>query len=210
MGRILAGTLNTTLSVTCAISQHRYNKCPLHFSGICYGELRARWPRVNGSPYEYVYLSIGEGVAFVVGWLCLLQDMAMVAAASRASSHNLDLLLNQRLHNLTLEYIGCVDTLNSCPDFVGGVLVVVVGVIVALGLRGRQKLVTFVTSCLVLLVVVFSLIVGLFHLKFELWRNPVNFFPTSYPGVSVFDVKSNEDMIIQNVCLNCNCEDFRL
>eukprot|EP00743_Colponemidia_sp_Colp-15_P010118 GILK01011111.1.p1 GENE.GILK01011111.1~~GILK01011111.1.p1 ORF type:complete len:508 (+),score=69.18 GILK01011111.1:122-1645(+) len=55
------------------------------FSALCYAEFAARLP-VSGSAYIFAYASLGELVAFIIGWNLTLEYGLSAAAISRAWS----------------------------------------------------------------------------------------------------------------------------
>ena len=65
-------------------------------TGLCYCEFASRIPRA-GSAYVYIYLSIGELWAFVVGWNLILEDVIGAAAAGKAVSQYFDSMLNNTI-----------------------------------------------------------------------------------------------------------------
>src|SRR5579862_3371259 len=64
------------------------------FAGLCYAEFAAMIP-VSGSAYSYSYATLGEGVAWFIGWNLVLEYMLAVATVSVGWSGYGISLLNQ-------------------------------------------------------------------------------------------------------------------
>jgi len=66
------------------------------FAGLCYAEFAAMIP-VTGSAYSYSYATLGEGVAWFIGWNLVLEYLFAVATVSVGwSGYAVSLL--QQLH----------------------------------------------------------------------------------------------------------------
>src|SRR5215472_17326646 len=64
------------------------------FAGLCYAEFSAMIP-VSGSAYSYSYATLGEGVAWFIGWNLVLEYLLAVATVSVGWSGYAVSLLNQ-------------------------------------------------------------------------------------------------------------------
>ena len=51
------------------------------FAGLCYAEFAAMIP-VSGSAYSYSYATLGEGIAWFIGWNLVLEYLFAVATVS--------------------------------------------------------------------------------------------------------------------------------
>ncbi|MCX5615869.1 amino acid permease [Bombella sp. TMW 2.2559] len=68
------------------------------FTALCYGELASTFP-VSGSAYAYAYLSMGEKMAWVTGWLLLLEyGIAGTAVAAGFAGYLTSLLKGFGVH----------------------------------------------------------------------------------------------------------------
>jgi len=64
------------------------------FAGLCYAEFAAMIP-VSGSAYSYSYATLGEGVAWFIGWNLVLEYLVAVGAVSVGWSAYVVSLLDQ-------------------------------------------------------------------------------------------------------------------
>src|SRR5580693_4076396 len=63
-------------------------------AGLCYAEFAAMIP-VSGSAYAYAYVTLGEGVAWFIGWNLILEYLFAVATVSVGWSGYVVSLLEQ-------------------------------------------------------------------------------------------------------------------
>ena len=122
------------------------------FTALCYAELASTIP-VAGSSYSYAYATLGEVVAYVVGWCLLLEYAVSAAAVSVGWSEYLNALLDDTIG------VRIPDALSVAPG-AGGVVnlpaVVLVTLCALLLVRGasesaRVNAVMVATKLLVLL-----------------------------------------------------------
>jgi len=66
------------------------------FAGLCYAEFAAMLP-IAGSAYTYAYATMGEFVAWIIGWALVLEYALGAATLSIAWSEYLNNLLNGRI-----------------------------------------------------------------------------------------------------------------
>src|SRR5438128_11699243 len=64
------------------------------FAGLCYAEFAAMIP-IAGSAYTYAYTTMGEFVAWIIGWALILEYALGAATVSIAWSEFLNKLLEQ-------------------------------------------------------------------------------------------------------------------
>ena len=153
-------------------------------SGLCYAEFGARVPKTTGSAYAYSYITVGEIWAFIIGWNLILEYMIGTAADARALSACFDYVIGNVIRNLTLTYIGEINTpgLGTYPDILSFVVTIVVTTVLAIGVKQSSTFST-IFNVLNFLVVLFIVVVGLFFIDTRNWTEGKGFFPYGASGV---------------------------
>uniref|UniRef100_A0A8C7E9A5 Solute carrier family 7 member 14 n=1 Tax=Nothoprocta perdicaria TaxID=30464 RepID=A0A8C7E9A5_NOTPE len=151
-------------------------------SGVCYAEFGVRVPKTTGSAYTYSYVTVGEFVAFFIGWNLILEYLIGTAAGASALSSMFDSLANHTISRWMISSVGTLNGLEeSYPDLLALVIAVIVTIIVAMGVKNSVGL-NNVLNVINLVVWIFIMIAGLFFVKGDNWSEG-QFLPFGWPGV---------------------------
>ncbi|XP_066935118.1 cationic amino acid transporter 3-like [Clytia hemisphaerica] len=148
--------------------------------GLCYSEFGARVPKA-GSAYVYAYVTIGELVAFIIGWNLVLEYLIGAAAVASAWSLYIDSLANNEISYGIRNWIAAWDTpgISAYPNFLAFVLCLFIMVVLILGVR-LSSLFNTAMTVINLAILLFIICVGL------LLSHPSNwspFLPYGFTGV---------------------------
>uniref|UniRef100_A0A4W3HJS8 Solute carrier family 7 member 14a n=1 Tax=Callorhinchus milii TaxID=7868 RepID=A0A4W3HJS8_CALMI len=136
-------------------------------SGVCYAEFGVRVPKTTGSAYTYSYVTVGEFVAFFIGWNLILEYLIGTAAGASALSSMFDSLANHTISHWIVDNVGKGE--QSYPDMVALVIAVIVTAVVSLGVKNSVGM-NNVLNIINLAVWVFIMIAGLFFINAANWE----------------------------------------
>jgi APA family basic amino acid/polyamine antiporter len=176
------------------------------FTALCYAEFASRVP-VAGSAYTYSYVTIGEVVAWVIGWALILEyAIGNVVVSISWSSYFINLMEGFNIHipawlatdpktaralyEAALREGQPVDQLAwmTAPAVAGvrlimnvpaAVIVVLVTILAYIGIRESKKSANFMVG-LKLVVLAFIVGIGVFYIHTDNW---VPFMPNHFTGV---------------------------
>ncbi|XP_023371786.1 probable cationic amino acid transporter [Otolemur garnettii] len=178
-----SGLLNTRRPAPCPSPS---SLC-VFLTGVCYAEFGVRVPKTTGSAYTYSYVTIGEFVAFFIGWNLILEYLIGTAAGASALSSMFDSLANHTISRWMVDSVGTLNGLGkgeeSYPDLLALLIAVIVTIIVALGVKNSVGF-NNVLNVLNLAVWVFIVIAGLFFTNGKYWAEG-QFLPHGWSGVSM-------------------------
>lgn len=90
------------------------------FAGLCYAEFASMIP-IAGSAYTYAYTTMGELVAWIIGWALVLEYALGAATVSIAWSEYLNKLLH-KLFGVTVPYALSHSPLEVSPEGIHGMI----------------------------------------------------------------------------------------
>lgn len=136
-------------------------------AGLCYAELSSSIP-ISGSAYTYTYATMGELMAWIIGWDLVLEYAVGAATVGIAWSEYLNNLLVQVFHMKAIPYEWCHSPFeHSLPDAAGiihqGIInIPALGIVALLSLlliRGTQEsafvngLIVITKVCIVIMII---------------------------------------------------------
>ncbi|CAL8311309.1 unnamed protein product [Merluccius merluccius] len=154
-------------------------------SGVCYAEFGVRVPKTTGSAYTYSYVTVGEFVAFFIGWNLILEYLIGTAAGASALSSMFDSLANHSISHYMITHLGTLRGLgkgeDTYPDLLALFISLLVTVVIALGVRNSVGF-NNVLNVVNLVVWAFTVIAGLFFISASNWEEG-RFLPYGWSGV---------------------------
>ncbi|CAF3747835.1 unnamed protein product [Rotaria socialis] len=101
---VLTGVVAKDLTGPAIIISNLLAGCACLLGALCYAEFAARIPRA-GSSYIFIYESIGEIVAFLVGFTSIVGGLTSLGVSARVWSAYFDALFNNTIHSFITEHI---------------------------------------------------------------------------------------------------------
>jgi APA family basic amino acid/polyamine antiporter len=149
------------------------------FAGLCYAEFASMIP-IAGSAYAYSYVTMGEIVAWIIGWALIMEYALGAATVSIAWSEYLNNLLVHEV-GMGIPYEWCHSPLQVSSEGVRGILnIPALGILVMLTLlliKGTQE------SAIINMIIVFIKVAIVLIFIFIGWKfiNPANYTPYLIP-----------------------------
>ncbi|XP_012225193.1 cationic amino acid transporter 2-like [Linepithema humile] len=166
---VLAGSVAKLIAGPAVIISFAIAAIASMLAGLCYAEFGARVPRA-GSVYVYSYVTIGEFVAFLVGWTMILVYVLGAASVVRGLSTYVDALCNNAMRK-AFESAAPIDVrhLSPYPDFFAFGVTLVFSVALAFGAK-ESSLANNLFTLVNLFVVLFVIIGGAFKADINNWK----------------------------------------
>ncbi|XP_045126962.1 probable cationic amino acid transporter isoform X2 [Portunus trituberculatus] len=150
------------------------------FSGVCYAEFGVRVPNTSGGAYVYSYVTVGELMAFIIGWNMVLEELIGTSACACALSACFDAIFNGAISDTMRNSFGTL--FGEPPDLLAFFLTVLMGGVLVAGVR-KSVIFNNALNVVNFVVWVFIMIAGFFYADSTNWTQNGGFLPMGWSGV---------------------------
>ena len=147
-------------------------------AALCYAELASTIPS-SGSTYTYLYVSVGEIVAYAIGWVLIGGYVLTAATVANGWSSYFSRLLAGLGIDLPKE-IYTLPSLGGYGNIPAIIIVLLITFILSKGTSSSKMVNNLMVAAKVGIVILF-IVVGAFYVEPTHWTN--NFSPTGFKGV---------------------------
>jgi len=176
---VLPGVVSKDIAGPGVVISFFYAAVASVLAGLCYAEFGARVPKA-GSAYIYSYVTVGEFVAYIIGWNLIIEYIIGAASVARAVSVYLDSLFNYAMADYFKTVLPIrLPFLSEYFDVFAFAISMVVCIGLAVGLKESIILNNMLTTvnCLI---VIFVIVLGSFYADFQNWKLPKTVVPVGY------------------------------
>ncbi|XP_059045715.1 cationic amino acid transporter 2 [Achroia grisella] len=176
---VLAGAVAKTVAGPAVTLSFLVAAIASAFAGLCYAEFASRVPKA-GSAYVYSYVSVGEFIAFTIGWNLILEYVIGTASVAKGMANYIDSLCNNTMAKTMTEIAPInVSFLADYPDFFAFALVLLITGLLAFGVKESTKL-NNVFTALNMITVIVVVIAGAVKSNPDNWRIKLEDIPPEY------------------------------
>lgn len=150
------------------------------FSGVCYAEFGVRVPHTTGSAYMYSYVTVGEFLAFVIGWNMVLEYLIGTSACACALSACFDTLSNGAISSTFAATLGTI--FGRPPDILAFLISIFMTILMVAGVK-KSLVFNNLLNAINLSIWVFIMGAGLFYVDTKNWSEHKGFTPMGWSGV---------------------------
>nr|XP_033340431.1 cationic amino acid transporter 3 isoform X1 [Megalopta genalis]XP_033340433.1 cationic amino acid transporter 3 isoform X1 [Megalopta genalis] len=157
------------------------------FAGMCYAEFASRVPKA-GSAYVYSYVTVGEFVAFIIGWNLILEYVIGTASVARGLSNYLDALTGNVIKKtLSAAMPMNVQFLSEYPDFFACSVVFLLVILLSIGVK-ESSILNNIFCVVNLIVIAIIIVAGALNADPANWRKRPEDIPKTvdHAGVGGF------------------------
>merc|ERR550534_17070 len=166
---VLAGTVAKSQAGPATILSFFIAAVASLLAGLCFAELSSRVPSC-GSAYMYCYVTLGEGMAFLMGWNLILEFLLSTSSVARGYSGYVDRLMGNPMRDYFREHLAMdMPFLASFPDLFALGLVLTLTALLTFGVRESTRFNNVFTVCN-LAIVTYVIICGCFRIDIHNWE----------------------------------------